>query len=69
VKSLSIWEQEGRERLRIDGITIDEIMKSLRGIHKNELDQLMCDYICDNNIIKEDEIRVIRSFVKYLKEQ
>lgn len=66
---MSIWEDEGRERLKIDGITIDEIMKSLRGIHKNELDELMVDYICENNIIKEDEIRVIRNFVKYLKEK
>lgn len=65
---MSIWEQEGKERLRIDGITIDEIMKSLRGIHKNELDELMINYITDNRLeFKETES--IRLFVKYLKEQ
>jgi|GEM_PF-4371435 len=65
---MSIWEDEGRERLRIDGITIDEIMKSLRGIHKNELDELMVDYITDNRLeFKEQE--AIRLFVKFLKEK
>lgn len=65
---MSIWEQEGKERLRIDGITIDEIMKSLRGIHKNELDELMINYITDNRLeFKETE--AIRKFIKYLKEQ
>lgn len=66
---MAIWDIEGRERIEIDTKSTEEFMKSIRGIHKMELDQLMVDYICDSNIIKEDEIRVIRNFVKYLKEQ
>lgn len=64
-----LMDIEGRERLHKETDDLGEFMKSIRGISKMELDQLMVDYICDSNIIKEDEIRVIRNFVKYLKEQ
>jgi len=67
VRVLSIWELEGKERLGIDVKSTEEFIRSIRGIHKIELDQLMVDYITDNKLEFKD-IETIRLFVKYLKE-
>ena len=65
---MALMDIEGRERLRIDRDNLNEFARSIRGIHKMELEQLMINYICDNDI-KNQDIDIIRYFVKYLKEQ
>lgn len=65
---MAIWEEEGRERLEADIKTTEEFIKNIKGIHKNKLDELMVNYIADNNLELKD-IETIRLFVKYLKEQ
>ena len=65
---MGIWEDEGKERLRADVKTTEEFIRNIKGIHKNKLDELMVNYITDNNLEFKD-IELIRLFVKYLKEQ
>ena len=65
---MALMDIEGRERIEIDTDNLGEWMKSIRGIHKMELDQMMVDYITDNRLEFKD-IEIIRGFVKYLKEQ
>lgn len=65
---MALMDIEGRERLHKETDDLANWMKSIRGISKMELDQLMVDYICENDI-KNQDIDIIRYFVKYLKEQ
>lgn len=65
---MAMWEEERRERFEIDRKDLADFNKSIRGIHKTELDELMINYITDNRLeFKETE--AIRLFVRYLKEQ
>lgn len=65
---MTIWEEERRERLHKETNDLAKWMKGVKGIHKMELEELMINYIEDNDLDIED-IEVIRLFVKYLKEQ
>lgn len=65
---MALMDIEGKERIKIDGNNLNEFARSIRGIHKMELDQMMVDYITDNRL-EFKECEAIRMFVKYLKEQ
>jgi len=69
VRLMELIDIEGRERLMNDTDFLREFIKDIKVISKKQLDDLMCDYISDHNIDNEDDIRVIRQFVKFLKEQ
>lgn len=64
---LSIKEE--MEMLKIDRDNLNNILDNIQknNIEKKQLNEIMCDYICDYKIDGED-IDVIRNFVKYLKQ-
>lgn len=64
-----MFDYDGKERLTINEMNLKEINKRIKPIHKSKLNDLMCDFISDNDIDNENDIRVIRQFVKFLKEQ
>lgn len=54
---------EDKERLQLDGKSLKSINK-----HKIDLDDLMCQYICENDIIENNELNLLRDFAKFLKQ-
>lgn len=63
-----IEDYEGKERLMNDRTNLTTITKNIKPLNKKQLDDLMCNYICENDLGFKD-VDIIRQFVKYLKEQ
>lgn len=57
------------EELVIDRTNLNNFNQNNKIIKKKHLDNMMCDYICTHNISNNEDLNLLRSFIKFLKTQ
>lgn len=57
------------EELTIDRTNLNNFNQNNKIIKKKHLDNMMCDYICTHNIDNNEDLNLLRSFIKFLKTQ